>query len=781
MSKTPPFPEFEENVRAALATPPTDTKFVTNLRSKLIAKAHDMLPQTRHFLHRPAWRVALTVLLVLLASVLIIGPQRVLAQIRGLLGYIPGVGIVEQSAPLRVLAEPVTMTREGVTLTVTEAVLSADKTVIFVKIEGVPADAYPEGEAMGCLGNVDLKLSNGTLLEGGYISGGNWNSFESRLEYGPVPAQVNDAVLLVACIGGTMPGALPENWEIPLRFAPAPPDMTVAPVIELSTPAATNPPAADVTSTPVLSNTMTRNGITFTLEKFVEVEDGYQLYGSLDLSGATLPAQGYFITMAVIKMTDANGNRIPFEAMQSEFQDNTVFDPNKVSWIYRTNQKAFTAPLTLTLSWVEMQIAPQVPFELDLGPNPQIGQTWEINRDLTFERHTVRLLSAQLVKSDDPQWASSLKFTYEDKEGGIFINVMDDVPQKPLIGVRGGGGGGGGPLPGIKFARMNYREIPGGLRRITISTSVPYRINGPWQVIWNPPSTTESIPTSAPEACLTSEKWEQVKGQHEALPVGMGGKILFTTDAMSPDMNVFISNLDGSDLRGLFNGYYPALSPDGMRVAYMLETDVFVNIFDINSGQITSLGTGTEPLWSPDGLRILFYSPPDGLYLANADGTGLQKIETGSPRGNLIGWLPDNQTIVFSAQVGDIYNLYEHVFKTYNLQTGETKSLFSITTIKTPIGAISPDGQWIAFNARLFGDNLNGAVFISRLDGSERKLVAMLDNTLAFHPVWSPDGKWLIVNIVEPYKPTSPVLVNPFTCQVVRLESVRGEVQSWRP
>jgi hypothetical protein len=516
-----------------------------------------------------------------------------------------------------------------------------------------------------------------------------------------------------------------------------------------------------------------------TLEKFVEVEGGYQLYGSLDLSGATLPAQGYFNTMVVIKMTDANGNRIPFEEARFEPQDNTVYDPNKVAWIYRTNQKAFAAPLTLTLSWVEMQIAPQIPFELDLGPNPQIGQTWEINRDLTFEGHTVRLLSAQLVESTDPQWASSLVFTYEDNEGGIFINVMDDVPQTPLIEVLGGGGG-GGPLTGKRLAWMNYGEIPNGLHRFTISATVQYRIIGPWQVVWNPPVTSEPIPTSAPEACLTSEKWEQAKGQHEALPVGLGGKVLLTTDRMLPDINVFIANLDGSDLRGLFNGYYPALSPDGMSVAYMLETDVFVNVFDINSGQITSIGTGTEPLWSPDGLRILFYSPPDGLYLANADGTGLQKIETGSPRVQPVGWLPDSQTIVFGAQIGDIYNLYEHFFKTYNLQTGETKSLFPIT-IKTSSGAVSPDGQWIAFYDRLFGTNLDGAVFISRLDGSERKLVAMLDNTLAFHPVWSPDGQWLIVSVVEPYEPTSPVLVNPFTCQFVRLENVRGEVQSWRP
>ncbi len=722
-------------------------------------------------------RPALAIAIVILALLLLTGVAYAIGR---LTGYIPGIGMIDQSAPLRVLAEPVTVTREGVTITVTEAVLSADKTVILVKVEGVPREAYPTDESIGCLGNANLRLADGTILEGGYIGAGRWTHYENRLEYGPIPANVNEAVLTFDCFGFTKPGALPENWEIPLRFAPAPPGMTVAPVIELSTPAVTNIPAADVTSTPVLSNTMTLNGITLTLEKFVEVEGGYQLYGSLDLSKLSLPAQSYFNTMGLLTLTDANGNRIPFEAVQSEPQENTVYDPNKVAWIYRTNQKAFAGPLVLSLLSVEMQITPQIPFELDLGSTPQIGQTWEINRDLNFEGHTVRLVSAQLVKSDDPQWASFLKFTYEDKEGGTFIDVMDDVPQKPLIEVAGGGGGGGGgPLTGIRLASMAYGEIPSGPHHFTISATVPYRVSGSWQVVWNPPFTTEPIPTPAPEACLTSEKWEQVKGQHEALPAGLGGKILFTTDAMPPDINVFIANLDGSDPRGLVSDYYPSLSPDGTKLLF--STDTGLKVFDINSGQaiaLEGLSGGMSNIWSPDGTRILLDSSP--LYVVNANGTGLQKIETGSPRVNPIGWLPDNQTIVFGAQVGDIYNLYEHVFKTYNLQTGETKSLFPIT-IKTPIGAISPDGQWIAFNARLFGANLDGAVFISRLDGSERKLVAMLDNTLAFHPVWSPDGQWLIVNVSEPYKPVSPVLINPFTCQIVHLNNIEGLVVDWSP
>jgi hypothetical protein len=39
----------------------------------------------------------------------------------------------------------------------------------------------------------------------------------------------------------------------------------------------------------------------------------------------------------------------------------------------------------------------------------------------------------------------------------------------------------------------------------------------------------------------------------------------------------------------------------------------------------------------------------------------------------------------------------------------------------------------------------------------------------------------LIVNVVEPNKPTNPVLVNPFTCQVVRLNNVNGSIDGWSP
>jgi Tol biopolymer transport system component len=149
-----------------------------------------------------------------------------------------------------------------------------------------------------------------------------------------------------------------------------------------------------------------------------------------------------------------------------------------------------------------------------------------------------------------------------------------------------------------------------------------------------------------------------------------------------------------------------------------------------------------------------------------------------------VGWLPDNRTIVFGAQNGDIHALYQHTFKTYNLQSGETKSLFQVN-IKTAMGSISADGQWIAFNENVFGANPDGAVFVARLDGSERKMVAELDDAYPFHPLWGPVGptgeQWLIVNIFNPNKAPSPALVNPFSCQAVPLNGLQGEIQSWAP
>lgn len=161
------------------------------------------------------------------------------------------------------------------------------------------------------------------------------------------------------------------------------------------------------------------------------------------------------------------------------------------------------------------------------------------------------------------------------------------------------------------------------------------------------------------------------------------------------------------------------------------------------------------------------------MYIVNADGSGLQTINI--PSGQVlapVGWLSDSQTIVYSALSGDGFNL-----KTYNLQSGETKDLFTIHN-KAGYGAISPDGQWIVFADRQFGET-NWGIYISRLDGSERKLVVEPEVPTAFMSVWGPNGQWLIVNTRDANDKNIPILVNPFTCEMYPLNQVDGMVEGW--
>jgi hypothetical protein len=90
----------------------------------LYPRVRARLNQRRTLMQTLRARPALAIALVILALLLLTGAAYAIGRITG---YIPGIGLIDQSAPLRVLAEPVMVTRQAITLTVERAVLSADK------------------------------------------------------------------------------------------------------------------------------------------------------------------------------------------------------------------------------------------------------------------------------------------------------------------------------------------------------------------------------------------------------------------------------------------------------------------------------------------------------------------------------------------------------------------------------------------------------------------------------------------------------------------------------
>ena len=748
MNDFTPSTQLEDKIRAAIAVPQALPEFVNQLYTDLMHQASLKNRKVlRPFYLRPAWIAFLVVIALVIGSTLIIGPQRVYAAVRQLFGYIPGVGIVDQSAPIRILAEPVVVTRSGITLTVTEATLSADKTVVVVNIKGVPLDAYPSSESdPGCPGTARLRLPDGTLLEGGTIGGGNWSFFQSRLEFGSLPASVNEATLIVDCIGGTIPGKLPENWEVSMHFVPAPPEMTVNPVIEISP----SPVQTDQAGTPASSQSL------LTLEKYVELEDGYILIGAFHTinlaNGLTISGSDQ---TGILKITDANGQAVTTEPTYDvQFPVSTT---DYFPWALKIQGKQFAWPLTITLPDAMVRLPEQqIKFTFDTGPNPQVGQEWVLNKDVDMNGYHARLISIR-----------------RRVDGYSFI--LQPGPQVVSIGAwfegtNAVGGGGGLDNQGYQELDEIYASTPPAGKLTVVLSIQMVLVSGSWSVTWQP----DVLPTAAPSLQATPNSVCEVTEDNRPLlapvPANMTGKaLLYQKLEESGTWGVVLANLDGSQRQVVAQlGNWPALSPDGTRVVYSYDV---LYMADLQSGQVTALpgtnGNDYNPLWSPDGKWIAFINSVNGMHISliAPDGTQLRRLFDDSNHGALAGWSPDGAQLYFTAPGLEGQTLYA-----IDLATGKVKTLFILedASFKAPNATVSPDGTWLAYR------DLAMNVYLVRMDGTDRHLVASGSSTI----VWS--GDWLGIGLLNFNAEDTLVLLQPQTFQAFILPELHGYLEGLR-
>ena len=89
-----------------------------------------------HFTMKPKTLfAAILFALMLFASLFFVAPG-VAAAIQGWFGYVPGLGLV-RAGQIRVLAGPVSVTRDGVTVTVENALMNSEKTLITYRVDGI--------------------------------------------------------------------------------------------------------------------------------------------------------------------------------------------------------------------------------------------------------------------------------------------------------------------------------------------------------------------------------------------------------------------------------------------------------------------------------------------------------------------------------------------------------------------------------------------------------------------------------------------------------------------
>ncbi len=270
------------------------------------------------------------------------------------------------------------------------------------------------------------------------------------------------------------------------------------------------------------------------------------------------------------------------------------------------------------------------------------------------------------------------------------------------------------------------------------------------------------------------------------------------TDSMRS--NIWRVNLDGTEHRPVLSGKaqyrMPRFSPDGTRMAYVSSVEgknqIYVRWLDSGeTARVTDVQYGPGNLsWAPDGKTIaftmfvpkankpLFTLPkkpkgakwagnakvidkvtyrvdgqgflPTGythIFTVPADGGTPQQVTSGDyNHGGSVAWMPDSQSIIFSANRSENWELNPQESELYrvNVSGGE---LTQLTTRKGPDASplISPDGQMIAYTG--YDDqelsNQNSILYVMDINGGNvRAITTLLDRNIA-SVQWAADGQGL--------------------------------------
>ena len=241
-------------------------------------------------------------------------------------------------------------------------------------------------------------------------------------------------------------------------------------------------------------------------------------------------------------------------------------------------------------------------------------------------------------------------------------------------------------------------------------------------------STPAQSPTRAP-ATLTAPA--------PPAATGLRGKIAYSvvTGNAPEQRTIYIADVDGTEAHPVVEfALWPAISPEGARIAYYRMKDEGLYVANIDGGSPRKIVPGEVccAQWSPDGKRVMYLqgklkAGDTKIVIVNPDGTGKTEITPGfNPS-----WAPDGNRLVYPACQPNTTQCGLYI---YDLRSGKA-TMITRDDGKTP--------QWSARSDKIVYQADSGQgytnVFVVNPDGTGRtQLTFRRGNT--GQPVWSLDG-----------------------------------------
>ena len=181
-------------------------------------------------------------------------------------------------------------------------------------------------------------------------------------------------------------------------------------------------------------------------------------------------------------------------------------------------------------------------------------------------------------------------------------------------------------------------------------------------------------------------------------------------------------------------------SPDSTKLAYATyQGGIYrINLIDVSGGSEMFISGSNEdnrdPAWSPDGARIAFTREQawHDIYVMNDDGTGRQKLTTGTDDDHSPSFSPDGAKIAYLTDDGDTEIVVMNA-------DGTGASKLTENRAEDEQHVWSPDGAKIAYVT----DDGDTEIVVMNADGTGRQQLTTNDGPDT-DPAFSPDGTKIV-------------------------------------